>query len=221
MSKFQLKAEKRTEPNTKKLVRQEILPGVVFDQKGNSEKIQITNTRIRNILAKATPTSIIELTVGDSSVKHTLIKEVQKNPRTGQIIHLSLMELDPERKTVIPVTLQIKGESPAVKNNLGILITPKETIDLRAFPKDIPESIDVDITKLTNVGDTILVSDLAIPEHLEFIHEDDKKIAVATITPFQKEEEVKPAETEEEVVEGEEEKKPAEEEVTEEDTAKE
>lgn len=191
MAKVTIQAKKREEEKSKNLVFQGLLPAVIYDQKGNSDKIVIDDSKIRNILATITPTSIIELVIDGAKPKLSLVKEVQKHPRTNVLTHLSFMELDQDKESIFPVEIQLTGESPAVRNSLGLLLAPKDVIELKGYPRDIPEFLTLDISGLVNVGDSLTVANLKIPAGLSFVHEDDPRMVVATIRPFQKEEEEK------------------------------
>lgn len=204
MDKIKISASKR-DPSKKpgNLAKEGIIPSVVYDQKGNSTSIEIDNPKIQTILAQVTPTTLIELTVDSADPIQVLVKEVFTNPRTGLLHHISFMALDQSKKAVLPVAIDLTGESPAVRNNLGVLLFTKQFIELKGFPKDIPASIPLDISSLTDVGNTLSVADLDIPDSLGLLHKSDKNLAVVTIRPFQKAEEVETT-TEEEEGEGEE-----------------
>lgn len=206
MERLKIKAQKRTTlKKTKKLVHEGMTPAVIYDQKCNSQSIKVPTGDLEKILATATKSTIIEIQVDDEKSHIALITEVQNDIRLNQVRHVSFMSLDPKKEITIPVQLTAIGESEAVKNSLGILLLPNDTIELRGLPDKMPAYIEIDITSLKNIGDTIRVSDLTLPEGVALLHEKDEKMTIATITPFQKaieEEEEKPEEDGEEEVEG-------------------
>ncbi len=196
MQKVQISAQTREEKeNTKNLFKENILSGVAYDTKGNSRLIKISDTKTPNVLAKLSYSSIVELKIDDGKTEHALITEVQHEKRTNRPYHLSFLILQSDEIAKFHVELRVINESPAVKNNLGVLLTTLDSIEVKGKPGDIPEHISVDISKLMEVGDSIAVKDLEIPSGTELVRDEDKDLTVATIRPFQKiVEEVKPVE---------------------------
>lgn len=187
MAGTSIKAQKREETKKLKgLVQKGFIPCVVYDQTGKSENIMVDKIELEKLLRTATASTLINLTVDTKSPQMTLIKEVQRDLRTNTVYHTSFMTLDPKRQLNIKISLVITGESPAVKNNLGMLLLVQKKIDVKGLPKDLPEQIPIDIRQLKDVGDTFMVSDLPIPKTLKLIRESDQDLTVVTIRPFQK-----------------------------------
>jgi len=98
-----------------------------------------------------------------------------------------------------------KGISPAVKNNIGILVQISDSISVRGKLEDLIPEIEIDVTGLEHPGQTISMEDVNLPKGLELIHKDDEDLPIATITQLQKIEVIEePEPEEEEGVEGEE-----------------
>ena len=72
------------------------------------------------------------------------------------------------------------GESPAVEKKIGLLLTPVSEIEIEALPTDLPESIEIDIQKLAEIGDEIKVKDLKIDRSKIEVHTDEE-LTVAQI----------------------------------------
>ncbi|MBN2101121.1 50S ribosomal protein L25 [Candidatus Dojkabacteria bacterium] len=201
MNRPTLKAQKRKIlGKTKKLAHDGIIPGVAYDQKTASHPIKLLHGDVEKMLSEASLSTIIQLEIEDQKPSLALVKEVQRDPRSHTIQHISFMMLDPKVEVTIPVGISSTGESPAVKNNLGVLIYVTETINLTGLPEAFPEYLEIDISNLGEIGDRISVKEVDIPSELRLIHESDKDLTIATILPFQKAEEVveeKSEETEE------------------------
>ncbi|MBN1618094.1 50S ribosomal protein L25 [Candidatus Dojkabacteria bacterium] len=192
--------------------------GVAYDQSGNSTNIKLNRKDLRAILKLVDKSTISMIEMPDGKEYKCLIKETQIDQRSTKIQHLSFMLLDDNKQAKLPIMIKLENESEAVKNNLGILIKTRNFILIKAFPKDVPESLTLDISRLKDVGESLLVEDLNLPENIKLIHEKDAKLVVVSIRPLQKVEEFKPvvtAETAEEGAEGEEGETPAEGEGTE------
>ena len=186
------------------MVDEGMIPGVVYDQVGKSTPIKIPANEVEILLSEIEGTPLLSITVDKKDEHIALLKEVQVDYRRNRVHHVSFMALDPKKEAAFDIEIIPKGESPAVKNNIGVLIFTRNSIELRGLPGDIPSHLEADIAKLEEVGDAINVSDLNIPESLNFINEEVKDYAVASIRPFQKTlEEEQEEEKEEEALEGE------------------
>ncbi len=94
------------------------------------------------------------------------ITEMQLDPIKGVLIHLDLMRVSMTEKSEFDVPIKIVGESEGVKLSAGILDFPTHTIRVRCLPADLPEAIEVDVTKL-GIGGHIEVKDLRLGDAVE------------------------------------------------------
>jgi hypothetical protein len=94
----------------------------------------------------------------------------------------------------------------AVKNNLGLLVTPMSIVTVNCLPGNLPNEFIVDISKLDNVGDSIFLKDINLGEGVNLVGTHAKEQILASIASPQKavEEEVAatPAEGETAAAEG-------------------
>ena len=134
----------------------------------------------------------------------TLVKELDINPITDEINHVALFRIDESVPMVFTIPFNIIGISPAVKNNLGVLVNTLDSIEVRCKLADLKPFIEIDISKLENVGQTINVDDITLPKGMSLINDEQAKATIVTITEIQKVEEVVVTPAEGEEVEGEE-----------------
>ena len=81
----------------------------------------------------------------------------------------------------IEVPINLTGESPAVKNFGGILIKLLETIRISSKVDRVPESIDLDISVIESLEQSLLVSDIEVSEGVKIIT--DETFAIARVIP--------------------------------------
>ena len=123
--------------------------------------------------------------VGESEV---MFHDRQIDPVKGRLIHADLTRLVKGQKIEVTVPLHLIGEPIGVKERQGVLEQVIREIDVRCQPRDIPDSIDVDVSNL-DVHDTLHVSDIKVGEGVEILMEADFVIATVGIIK----EEVAPA----------------------------
>lgn len=202
---MKLKANKReiTGKKVKNLRGEGLTPASVFGPTKKSENIQVDKKDFIKLFKDVGYNKFFDLEIeGERPVK-VLVKEIQKHPVTDSLISVGFYQIDENRKITVEVPVNFTGESPAVKLNLGFLITNMDSIAVHCFPKDLPSGFEVDISTLENPGDAITVGDIKLPEDVELDSDMDTTSAVVYIGTAQKEEEVEaPAEGEEGAAEG-------------------
>jgi len=188
---------------SKNLLKENLTPAVIYNAKGESTNIQIDSRIAGQISREATSTTIYDAEL-DGKASKVLVKEIDFDPRTEELRHISFFEIDESKPMVFTIPFHIVGISPAVKNNLGVLVEALDSIDVRCKLSDLKPFIEIDISGLDHPGQSIAVEDIKLPEGMSLINEDTKKSTIVTVTEPQKEEEViAPVAVEgEEVVEG-------------------
>lgn len=171
------------------LLAQGFIPAVLYNAKGDSTNVKVEASAGKKLVRVATSTTIVDLKIGDKSIK-ALVKDVDLNPVTEEIRHIAFFEIDESKKMVFSIPFEIIGISPAVKNNLGILVKVLADIDVRCKLADLVPSISVDISGLDHPGQIIGVHDIKLPDGMELINKDLEQATIVTITEIQKEEEV-------------------------------
>jgi len=205
---MELKVNKRKVKGrkTNNLRRKGIIPGVVYGPKRGSLDIELDVSEMEDVYIEAGYSKMIDLKIDDEKKEcKVLIREMQNDPVTDEIIHVSFYEPDLKKQITASVPVKVKGISKAVKEKIGFLVTPFEQLEVRCLPSDLPDKLVVDISYLNEIGDSIPISELELPENVILTAEIDEHATIAYIAPPQKEivEEVEEVEVTEEGEEGE------------------
>ena len=136
-----------------------------------------------------------------------VIKEQQRDPVRGDLVHLDLHEVKLDEEIEADVAIELIGaeDAPGVKEG-GVLEHVTHEITISALPTAIPESIPADVSGMV-IGDTLQLSALIAPEGVEFALGEDQnadEITIATLSPPRVEEEPEPELEEEAELVGEE-----------------
>ena len=178
---FSIKAEPRTllGKKARRLLRQGHVPGVVFRSNGESMPVQFEERTLGRILHHAGTTHLIEVELNGERIP-TLLREVDREPITTRIRHVSLwaMAMDEPIETEVPIVLE--GESLALKSG-GVLIHPVEKLRVKCLPTQIPEAIHVNLAALENFGDSIHLRDIQLPAGVQVL--DDPDTTIASVAP--------------------------------------
>ena len=167
MTKLTIKYKKRElfGRKVKRLRKEGLIPANIFGKKIKSEAITLEAKEFREIFEKAGETQIIDL-----QGKPVLVSNLQIDPVTSDYIHVDFRQVDLTEKITAKVPIEVLGESPAEKQNIGTVVQQLSEIEVSALPTDLPEKIEIDATILTEVDQAIYVKDLKI----------DKKVTVKT-----------------------------------------
>ncbi|HCR36042.1 hypothetical protein A2130_04365 [Candidatus Woesebacteria bacterium GWC2_33_12] len=167
MTKLTIKYKKRElfGRKVKRLRKEGLIPANIFGKKIKSEAITVEAKEFREIFEKAGETQIIDL-----QGKPVLVSNLQIDPVTSDYIHVDFRQVDLTEKITAKVPIEVLGESPAEKQNIGTVVQQLSEIEVSALPTDLPEKIEIDATILTEVDQAIYVKDLKI----------DKKVTVKT-----------------------------------------
>ena len=144
------------------------LPGVIYGKKG-SRPLIIEQTDFR-VLWKAIAgvTALIQIDVEGDKPALSIIKEVQRDSRTDQFIHIDFHEVSTTERMQTNVAVHIIGESIGVKNEGALLEVFAHNLEIRCLPTDLPSTIDVDVSEL-HTGDSVHIKDLKEIEGDEYL----------------------------------------------------
>ena len=114
---------------------------------------------------------LVSLSIEGSGTHTVLVREIQRDAVSRKILHVDLVAPDLETKLVAVVPVNYSGKSPGVALG-GRLQTPCREVKIVAKPADIPAEIAIDLATL-DIGDTIMVSELPLPENTSVIFDTD------------------------------------------------
>lgn len=146
------------------------VPAILYGKHTKPEMLAVDGPEfVRLLKAAGGRALIIELARTDSQGKAlSFLQEVQRDPITDRYVHVDLHEVKADETFEIRVPVQIVGESFGVKNQSGVLEVATQHLRIRCLPKDLPESIAVDVTEL-KVGETFKVSELKEVSGVKFL----------------------------------------------------
>jgi large subunit ribosomal protein L25 len=176
-----LKATRRnvTGKQVKALRRQGRLPAVLYGH--NVEPIAVSLDAHEVSLALTGLSASTIVTIDLEGEQHaTLVRERQKDYVRNSFIHIDFQVVSLTEKIRAMVRIELRGNSPAVKDFNAVLVHNITEVEVEALPRELPEHFIVDVAKLANIGDVIKVSDLEISDKVEILAAPDDIIVVAT-----------------------------------------
>ena len=146
------------------------VPAIIYGGKKHAEKISILHKDITKALEnEAVYSSIISLAV-DGKAEDTIIKDIQRHPAKQVILHLDFLRVSKTTKLQTRVPLNFLNEDICigVKMGGGLIAHTMTDIEVSCLPKDLPESIDVDMEQI-DIGQIVHLSDIKMPSGVESV----------------------------------------------------
>ena len=146
------------------------VPAIIYGGKKHAEKISILHKDITKALEnEAVYSSIISLAV-DGKAEETIIKDIQRHPAKQVVLHLDFFRVSKTTKLQTRVPLNFLNEDicVGVKMGGGLIAHTMTDIEVSCLPKDLPESIDVDMEQI-DIGQIVHLSDIKMPSGVESV----------------------------------------------------
>lgn len=179
---------------SRRLRRANRVPAIVYGSGKNPESISLEHNAIYTALQnEAFYSRILTLNL-DGKEEKVVLRDLQRHPFKPRILHMDLQRISETEKLHMRIPLHFKGSdvAPAVKLAGGLITHLMNEIEVRCLPADLPEFVEVDLSKL-ELNQTIHLSNLPLAsgvEIVDLIHGEDRPVATAYIPRAQAEEEI-------------------------------
>lgn len=187
MKDLVLNAQKRnSEEKLSEIRASKMVPAVVYGKNKESISIKVDNSDLIKTYRVSGESHIIALNIDGTTVE-VLVHDFQKNPVTGDFLHVDFYAITRGEKLTTKIHLTFVGNSKAAADGAIIDEVIKE-IEVRTLPKDLVDSFEVDLSELKSAWDLIRVSDLKIDSKKYEILNSADDVVVMAIEPQKVEE---------------------------------
>jgi large subunit ribosomal protein L25 len=181
MEATELKAYIRTESGkgaARRFRKEGFIPAVFYGGGEDATLLSINVSDLLKIRKEKKKNIFIKLLIegAERGEKLSLIKELQIEPVSRRFYHADFYEIRMDHKLVIDVPLNFIGTPIGVQNG-GELQHLKRDLKVSCLPSALPDSIDLDVSGL-DVGNSIKVGDIAVPEGLTVLDPGDIGVAM-------------------------------------------
>jgi len=181
------------------LRRQGTTPVHLFGHGIESEALQCDTAQLQRVLAQAGRTKLVDLKLDKAKKpRKIVIREIQRNPQTGDLLHVDFYQVRMAEKIKVEVPIVLVGEAPALKLKENMLVQDLTSLTIESLPDEIPASVELDLSLLTEVEQLIRVKEIILSEGVTVLTDPEHTVVKISSRPVEKIEEV----VEEEVVEG-------------------
>lgn len=175
MERIALKLEGReTTKKPNQLRRCGKIPATVYGPEAKSASFQICRDNFTRLPAAAF-SQVIDLETPEGQVK-ALIRHVQRKHVTSEVLNVEFYRVASNRKLTVTVPLKFIGTSPAVAKG-GLLVEMHQSATLECLPGDIPEHIEVDISKILEIEQGLHFSQLSTADGVKILNPAEELVA--------------------------------------------
>lgn len=167
MEKFKLKLEARETSKPNQLRRAGKIPATMYGKGQPSENYQL-DAREFSRLPAAAYSHVIEFEGGKGNVS-ALIRHVQRNHTSKQVLNIELLRVAADRKLTVTVPLKFVGHTPAVALGGAIQENFSEA-EIECFPGDIPDAIEVDMSLIQEIDGVVHFSQVTPPKGVTILN---------------------------------------------------
>ena len=166
--------------DARRLRRQGLIPGVLYGRGKPPHAICVPERELRRVLTGSHGLhAILDVVLdGQKTLHASILKEYQRDPVRGKVIHVDLQEVRLDQTIEAQVTVELVGESAGSKEG-GVLSQILREITVEALPLEMPDRIELDVSAMA-IGDTLRLSDLPLREGATYL--DDPETVLATVT---------------------------------------
>jgi large subunit ribosomal protein L25 len=182
MEEIKLSVVVREGKNTKKVLsalrNERRLPGIVYGGGKPPLQVALSEKELLAARKRGGANAVLHLETGKAT-ETVMVKELQRHPVNDRVVHADFQRISMTEKIEAKVPVHVSGEAPGVKTGGGILQHDLREISVRALPKDIPQFVTVDISKL-EIGMHVEVKELAIPAGVEVLEAPEHRVVSVT-----------------------------------------
>jgi large subunit ribosomal protein L25 len=194
-----IKAEKREtfgKNASRQLRKQGFVPAILYAESVSSVPLALDKKDIIRIMKMETRENTIFQVGFNAELRDVMIKELQVDPVTDQLLHADLIQIAMDKLIRVTVPIVPKGEAFGVKTEGGFVDFVTREVEIECLPKDIPDRFEIDISGL-HLHQSLKVESITAPPGVRFISEPG---AVLVLISLPHKEEEFPGEKPEEVV---------------------
>ena len=166
----------------KKLRQQDLIPAELYGHGVKNLHFTLSAKEFQKVFKEASESTILNLLTEDRKTLPVMIHEVKIDPLSEKILNVDFYQIKMSEKIRVRIPIEFIGEAPAVKTLGGILVKTLQEIEVEALPSDLPHRIEVDLSRLDEVGKSISVKDLKISEKVKFFVSPDTVIVTVIET---------------------------------------
>jgi large subunit ribosomal protein L25 len=154
------------------------LPAVVYGRKEEPIKLTVNEKEFRDFVAHHGSHGLLSLNIEGGQKIPAVVKEMQRHPFKNHVQTIDFLRVSLSEKIHATVPIILEGEPDSVRVEGGVLVQSMHEVEIIALPQNLPEAVYADISHLEFNGAALMLSEIKLPEGIEFASEEDDDVAV-------------------------------------------
>ncbi|MDP2730923.1 MAG: 50S ribosomal protein L25 [Dehalococcoidales bacterium] len=172
------------------LRRQGITPANLFGHNVESVALQCDTAELNRLLPRTGKTGIVNLKIDRTrKPRNVMVREVQREPRTGELLHVDLYQVSMEEKIRVEVPIVPVGEAPALKLKENFFAQELHNLNIECLPDKVPGRIELDISALDEADQALHVRDIVLDDDITILDNPERLVAKISTRFVEKERE--------------------------------
>ena len=160
-----------------KLRNEGSVPAVIYGYKTETTPISVKEGDLLKTLRVTGRNGVIKLNMDGKDID-VVLHDYQSGALKGDIRHADFLAINMTEELEVDVTVHLVGTSPGEKAG-GVVQQPNREVTIKVKPKNIPDSFEVDISKL-EIGDAITVADIRKESKFEILNDDEHGLVLVS-----------------------------------------
>jgi large subunit ribosomal protein L25 len=159
----------------------------VFGHGIESLALQCDTKELERVLSQAGQTRLINLKLAEEKKARTvMVREFDRDWRKGELVHVDFYQVKMEEKVRLEVPVVVIGEAAALKSKTNMLSHELGALTVECLPAKIPNSIEVDISSLAELGQAIRVKDVPVHKDITVLNDPELVVVKISFRPVEK-----------------------------------
>jgi large subunit ribosomal protein L25 len=166
-----------------------LVPGVLYGHSFDTQALQFDARTLSRLVSHISGSQLVAVQIeGQDEPEWALLREVQRDAINREILHVDFYRVQMDERLTAEIPLVIVGESPVVTAREGVMLQGIPAIEVECLPRALVDAIEVDVSVLTELDQSLRVSDLAVPAEIDVLS--DLEEMIVRVVAIVEEEEV-------------------------------
>ena len=153
----------------RQLRRDGIIPAIVYGAGLEPINVQAPQNVLDKVIREAGKHAPVYLTIGTKN-EIAMIKDVDSDPVKGLTRHVSFHAVKQNELITAEVPIRLVGIGESIAERAGLIVLQAlDHIEVRAFPTNLPEALEVSTANLKEAGEQLTVGDIVLPKNVSFV----------------------------------------------------
>ena len=167
--------------SSRRLRSEGLVPAVLYGLSEDPVSISVDWPELRKALSTDAGTNALITIDVEGTKQLSIVKDIQRHPTRRDVLHVDFIRLDPNADVEVEVPLILTGEARKVHQVSGMVDQTAFTLSVFSKPDNIPTEVTADVSEL-EVGETITVGDVQMPEGVRAAADAEETVASAVVT---------------------------------------